>query len=75
MKITKTMQERLNQMEHCLNSFEELKSEMQETFDEKSEKWQESERGEIYQSQIDAIEAICDSLQEAIDNFNELENL
>ena len=40
--------------------------EMQEYYDDRSERWQESERGEQYQEQIDSTEAVLEALGDLI---------
>jgi hypothetical protein len=37
---------------------------MQEYFDERSEEWQEGERGEEHQERIDAVQTALDALAE-----------
>jgi DNA-binding ferritin-like protein (Dps family) len=46
---------------------EVIMEEFQEEFDERSEKWQESEAGEAAQARIDVIQAVIDALGEAIE--------
>lgn len=43
---------------------------MQEYYDERSENWQESEKGEEMYDEIDDIENAVSSLEEAIDTMN-----
>ncbi|MDM1514518.1 hypothetical protein [Myroides odoratimimus] len=43
----------------------------QEIFDERSDKWQESERGENYQFKTDELEDIKYDLESAVDKLNE----
>jgi chromosome condensin MukBEF complex kleisin-like MukF subunit len=43
---------------------EELRDDLQAAFDEKSERWQESERGEAAQEEIDNLENACASVEE-----------
>jgi Tfp pilus assembly protein PilN len=40
--------------------------EMQEYYDDRSERWQESERGQEYQEQIDSTEAVLEALGDLI---------
>ena len=44
-----------------------------EYFDERSEKWQESEKGESYQSWIDAMQEKLDSLDSLENDIDELD--
>ena len=41
-------------------------SEMQDYFEERSESWQESQRGEDYQEKVASVEAIQDALNDLI---------
>jgi len=41
-------------------------SEMQDYYDDRSESWQESERGEEHQERIASVEAVLDALGELI---------
>jgi hypothetical protein len=41
--------------------------EMRTYFEERSESWQESERGEEFSARLDAIEEVCSSLEELQD--------
>lgn len=45
----------------------EMAEEAQETFDNRSEKWQESEKGDEYQERISALEDAANSVGDAID--------
>lgn len=45
----------------------------QEYFDERSEKWQESEKGNAYQSWIDAMEEKLEALDSIESDIDELE--
>ena len=59
--MKKTELEKINeQLEKMLES-------AQDSFDSKSEKWQESEKGEIAQKQIDFLQSSVDSLCELIE--------
>jgi len=44
----------------------ETANEMQDYFDDRSENWQESERGEEHQERIISVEAVAESLGELI---------
>ena len=43
---------------------ETLRDEMQEYYDERSETWQEDDRGAEFQERIDAVERVLDALAE-----------
>jgi hypothetical protein len=54
MKRTKEISEKLSQLEDVRIFFEEMANEMQDEFDGKSEKWQNSDKGqEMEQAQYD----------------------
>ena len=46
---------------------EQMAEEAQETFDNRSEKWQESEKGDEWQDKITAMEDAASNLQDAMD--------
>lgn len=46
-------------------ALETLRDELQEHFEERSEAWQEGERGEEWQARIDALESALEALAEA----------
>ena len=48
----------------ALSCFEEMKDSLQEKYDAKSEKWQESEVGEAFYGVIESLESVVDSLRE-----------
>ena len=45
----------------------EMAEEAQDTFDNRSEKWQESEKGDEFQEKISALEDAANSVGDAID--------
>lgn len=67
--IIKKMIADLQQMEEELSN---LISNREETFDSRSEKWQESEKGEEYQEQTDQLGSVKGSIESAIDELTEL---
>lgn len=48
---------------------EQVKSEMQESFDNHSDKWQESDKGQEYQDRITELEAVVEKLDGFIDQI------
>lgn len=44
---------------------EEIVGELQEHFDDKSEKWQEGDAGQAFQEKIDAVQALVDECDTA----------
>lgn len=49
------------------NKWRELVGEMQQYFDDRSEKWQEGDSGDEYQAWIDSVEEQADALDEVAD--------
>jgi len=50
---------------------EELAEQAQDYFDERSEKWQESEKGDEWQEKISALEDAANSVGDAIDYLSD----
>lgn len=66
-KKLKAMIGRLQEMQ---SEFETIKDEVQEAYDAKSEKWQESEKGEKAQDELSEFENIdIESLIDALDGL------
>lgn len=70
MQITKRINnvsiqlEKLNQtVSDIKNQIEELHDEMENYFDEKSEKWQESENGELFEEKKNLVAELLESLE------------
>lgn len=61
-----TIKEFSAQLDQVRDVVDDMRELFQEEFDEKSEKWQESESGEIAQGRIDAIQAVIDAINEAM---------
>ena len=55
------------QAEDLALMIEELKCKMEEYYDERSEKWQESEKGEAWQDVINDLETAYDSANDLVD--------
>ena len=51
---------------------EEIQQDEQERFDSRSEKWQESDKGQEAQAALDALADIVNTLQDAEDNLEDL---
>lgn len=49
----------------------ELRDKKQEAFDNKSEKWQESDAGEKAQEDIDILESLAETIQSAADEIDD----
>ena len=55
------MKKEIKKLEKIVEELREKLDAMEYTYDERSEKWQDSERGEEYQDKISAVDtAICD---------------
>jgi len=57
-KFISELEELKNKIESMSMEVEDIKSETESEFDEKSERWQESEKGEQEQSIIDSLDSI-----------------
>lgn len=53
----------LEQIQLNKDLLQEILDDLQNQFDEKSELWQESEKGEAFQSEIDSLEEIIGNLE------------
>ena len=62
-----------SKLEEIQEEINNLASEMQDTYDSRSERWQESERGEEYQEQIEALVGASLSVGDAVDTLSEIE--
>lgn len=61
----------LNQLESISDNIEDKVLDRECTFEDRSEKWQESERGELYEEKTDQIREVLENLQMTIDSINE----
>jgi hypothetical protein len=68
----KTFQEAINSVEAAKLTLEELANQAEEFFDEKSEAWQEGEKGGQYQEKMDTLTDITNVLSEVIDDLKTL---
>lgn len=50
-------------LQRIIDSLNELQQEMQDYYDEKTEKWQDGEKGEEYQAMMEGIEAAAMDLE------------
>ena len=62
-----------SKLEEIQEQIDNLASEMQDTYDSRSERWQESEKGEEYQETIDALVEASQSVGDAVDTLSEVE--
>lgn len=62
----------LTQLNEIKNYFEKMQATRENIYENRSENWQESEKGETEQENIDSLEAINEKLSEAFDELEEL---
>jgi hypothetical protein len=67
MKATKEDKKYLDMIEAAQIYFKQRAEDLQTNFDEKSERWQESEKGEETATAITSIEDVADTLETAYD--------
>jgi vacuolar-type H+-ATPase subunit I/STV1 len=72
MKTTKQLQAIQSKLEALRDELSELIETRQNYFDEKSEKWQESDNGEKYSEDTDGLQNVNDNIDSA---FSDLEDL
>lgn len=65
-------------MKNILSKLEKIKEQLEEkvrerevTYDDRSEKWQESESGVFYQEKTDELDSVVDDVIAAIDSLQE----
>lgn len=68
----KTTEKFISNIEDAKIYFEELQSKKQESFDSKSEKWQEGEKGEEAQEDINNLENLVSECEQVMDSINNL---
>lgn len=61
-------------LEEAKAEIEDLHATVEGEFDDRSEKWQESEKGEAEREAIDKIQEIIDAIGQAIDELGDLES-
>lgn len=66
------IKKRIEILEKMSGEISDAVSDMQEKFDAKSEKWQESDSGDAAQAKIDAIESAMSNLDCAISDLQEI---
>jgi hypothetical protein len=71
-KRTKVVAEHLANVREAFDYFTRLKEEREEQYENKSERWQESEKGEEFSNDSSTLEEACNELETAADS---LENL
>lgn len=71
-KQKKQLSEHLSTLEQIYADIESIKDELQETFDNKSEKWQDSEKGEEASNQLNTFDECLQSIEESKEKISEL---
>jgi hypothetical protein len=59
-------------LEEAQNLITNVKESLQDDFDSKSEKWQESEKGDDAQDIINCLETMAEELETAYDSLNSI---
>ncbi len=72
LKATKEVNKHLSLLEDVKIFFEEMQAARQSSFENKSEKWQEGEKGEEEQNNLDELENIVSEIETAFDSINNL---
>lgn len=65
----KTPKRLIDRLQNLITNFEENIQARHEYHDSKTEKWQESEKGELFSDETDTLQEGVDMLQEAFDNY------
>lgn len=68
---TKKTDSFISQLEDMKEYIGDIINKKQESYDTKSEKWQESEKGEELQAEISNLGELLESIETTIDKFNE----
>jgi hypothetical protein len=71
-KKTKQVDKMMGQLQEVLHFFEEMKDSRQDAFDNKSEKWQEGEKGEEESENLSSLEDIVNELESTFSNIDNL---
>lgn len=71
-KRTKVITEAISNIEQGLATLRGEMESMQETFDSKSERWQEGEKGEELQSDIDTLENSLGTMDDELGTITDL---
>jgi transcription termination factor NusB len=58
-------------LEQLKEDAQKVHDELEEEFEDKSDKWKESDAGETAQAEIDNLEALIDGIENAYDNISE----
>jgi molybdopterin converting factor small subunit len=71
---TTTLMEAHGELENAVETLRNLVQELQDDFEEKSEKWQESDKGEAAQQVITDIGSAADEAEGAVNTLQEYVN-
>lgn len=71
--MSKKIEKIISRLEDIQSDLDQLAEEAQDYFDERSEKWQESEKGEAWCDKISALEDASYSVGDAVDYLSDLE--
>lgn len=74
MKQKETYSTSLDEILRVKEVLDDIKTHKEATYDNRSEKWQESEKGEAAKEEIDSLDEIVDYLESAISNLEDLIN-
>ncbi len=66
------MKRQFNTLEKLIESLQEKLDQMDETFWERSEKWQESEKGQKFEDKMAGLENVIAAIEIAKDSLEEL---
>ena len=76
MKTTKATRKEITDFFHAIDTFnfiiEGIRDDMQDTYDNRSEKWQEGDAGNQMQADIENLEEISSALEELVQKIDEL---
>jgi len=64
MAAKKTLDDAQRKLGEVITELENLRDSLQSEFDEKTEQWQEGERGQAMEQRIEDLETVCDGLND-----------
>jgi prefoldin subunit 5 len=73
MSIATVTRKAIDELEALTIKMEEALEKAQSSYDDKSEKWQESDKGQFTQEQIEAFDSALDNVRTAFDSFQEIQ--
>ena len=68
-RFTKHREKAASSLYALLEDIEKTRDQLQETYDERSERWQESEKGDTAQAEISRLEDLLGEVQESLDTL------